>query len=65
VRPSGLDALLKEKLTGSGLEAYVEVIATISGETEKSWSKCFGSNPSNQYRGMEGILLEIEDIVSG
>ena len=30
-----LDALLKEKLTGSRLEPYVEVIATIKGETEK------------------------------
>ena len=30
-----LDDLLKEKLHGSGLEKYVEVVATIEGETEK------------------------------
>jgi metal-dependent HD superfamily phosphatase/phosphodiesterase len=30
-----LDGLLKEKLHGSGLEPYVEVEATIDGETEK------------------------------
>jgi metal-dependent HD superfamily phosphatase/phosphodiesterase len=30
-----LDDLLKEKLNGSGLEKYVEVEATIEGETEK------------------------------
>lgn len=30
-----LDELLKEKLDGSGLEQYVEVEATIEGETEK------------------------------
>ncbi len=30
-----LDELLKEKLRGSGLERYVEVEATIEGETEK------------------------------
>lgn len=30
-----LDELLKEKLNGSGLEKYVEVEATIEGETEK------------------------------
>jgi len=30
-----LDELLKEKLRGSGLEQYVEVEATIEGETEK------------------------------
>lgn len=30
-----LDGLLKEKLRGSGLEPYVEVAATIDGETEK------------------------------
>jgi len=30
-----LDELLKEKLNGSGLERYVEVEATIEGETEK------------------------------
>ena len=36
-----LDELLKEKLTGSGLEAYVEVIATILGETEKKLVEVF------------------------
>jgi metal-dependent HD superfamily phosphatase/phosphodiesterase len=30
-----LDGLLKEKLHGSGLEPYVEIEATIDGETEK------------------------------
>ncbi len=30
-----LDELLKEKLRGSGLESYVEVEASIAGETEK------------------------------
>lgn len=30
-----LDGLLKEKLRGSGLEPYVEIIAAIDGETEK------------------------------
>ena len=30
-----VDELLKEKLHGSGLEKYVEVEATIEGETEK------------------------------
>lgn len=30
-----LDGLLKEKLRGSGLEAYVEVVATIEGEAER------------------------------
>ncbi len=36
-----LDELLKEKLHGSGLEAYVEVEATIEGETEKKLVKVF------------------------
>jgi uncharacterized protein len=36
-----LDALLKEKLTGSRLEPYVEVIATIKGETEKKLVEVF------------------------
>ncbi len=36
-----LDALLKEKLSGSGLEPYVEVIATIQGETEKKLIEVF------------------------
>jgi metal-dependent HD superfamily phosphatase/phosphodiesterase len=36
-----LDALLKEKLHGSGLEEYVEVIATIQGETEKKLVEVF------------------------
>ena len=31
-----LDGLLKEKLDGSGLANYVEIIATIAGEAEKS-----------------------------
>jgi metal-dependent HD superfamily phosphatase/phosphodiesterase len=30
-----LDDLLKEKLHGSGLEKFVQVEATIEGETEK------------------------------
>jgi metal-dependent HD superfamily phosphatase/phosphodiesterase len=33
--------LLKEKLHGSGLEKYVEVEATIEGETEKKLVKVF------------------------
>ena len=36
-----LDELLKEKLHGSGLEQYVEVEATIEGETEKKLMKIF------------------------
>jgi uncharacterized protein len=36
-----LDALLKEKLHGSGLEPHVEVIATIEGETEKKLVEVF------------------------
>jgi metal-dependent HD superfamily phosphatase/phosphodiesterase len=36
-----LDKLLKEKLHGSGLEPYVEVIATIQGETEKKLVEVF------------------------
>ena len=36
-----LDALLKEKLHGSGLEEYVVVIATIHGETEKKLVEVF------------------------
>lgn len=36
-----LDELLKEKLDGSGLEKYVEVEATIEGETEKRLVKVF------------------------
>jgi uncharacterized protein len=36
-----LDALLKEKLHGSGLEPHVEVIATIQGETEKKLVEVF------------------------
>ncbi len=36
-----LDELLKEKLHGSGLEKYVEVEATIEGETEKKLLKIF------------------------
>jgi metal-dependent HD superfamily phosphatase/phosphodiesterase len=36
-----LDELLKEKLHGSGLEKYVEVEATIEGETEKKLVKVF------------------------
>ncbi len=30
-----LDELLRDKLRGSGLEPYVEIVATIQGETEK------------------------------
>ncbi|NLJ47822.1 MAG: HD domain-containing protein [Treponema sp.] len=36
-----LDELLKEKLHGSGLEKYVEVEASIEGETEKKLVKMF------------------------
>ena len=36
-----LDELLKEKLHGSGLEQYVEVEATIEGETEKKLVQIF------------------------
>ncbi len=36
-----LDELLKEKLNGSGLEAYVEVEATVAGESEKQLIKVF------------------------
>ena len=36
-----LDALLKEKLYGSGLEPYVEVIETIQGETDKKLVEVF------------------------
>ena len=36
-----LDELLKEKLHGSGLEKYVEVEASIEGETEKKLVKIF------------------------
>ncbi len=36
-----VDELLKEKLHGSGLEKYVEVEATIEGETEKKLVKVF------------------------
>ena len=36
-----VDELLKEKLHGSGLEKYVEVEATIEGETEKKLVKLF------------------------
>jgi metal-dependent HD superfamily phosphatase/phosphodiesterase len=32
---------VKEKLHGSGLEPYVEVIATIQGETEKKLVEVF------------------------
>jgi metal-dependent HD superfamily phosphatase/phosphodiesterase len=34
-----IDELLKDKLHGSGLEVYVEVEASIEGETEKSLLK--------------------------
>jgi uncharacterized protein len=34
-----IDELLKEKLKGSGLEIYVEVVAEVEGETEKSLFK--------------------------
>lgn len=36
-----LDQLLKEKLHGSGLEPYIEVVATIEGETEKKLIEVF------------------------
>jgi metal-dependent HD superfamily phosphatase/phosphodiesterase len=36
-----LDELLKEKLRGSGLEPYVEVEATVQGETEKKLIQVF------------------------
>jgi uncharacterized protein len=36
-----LDELLKEKLEGSGLEPYVEVEATIEGDTEKKLIQTF------------------------
>jgi metal-dependent HD superfamily phosphatase/phosphodiesterase len=36
-----LDELLKEKLDGSGLESYVEVEATIEGESEKKLIQTF------------------------
>ncbi len=36
-----LDHLLKEKLKGSGLEPYVEVFATVQGETEKKLLEVF------------------------
>jgi len=36
-----IDELLKEKLSGSGLEAYVEVEATIEGEAEKKLIQVF------------------------
>jgi metal-dependent HD superfamily phosphatase/phosphodiesterase len=36
-----LDELLKEKLRGSGLEPYVEVVATIEGEAEKKLVQVF------------------------
>ena len=36
-----LDALLKEKLNHSGLEPFVEVVATIQGETEKKLVEVF------------------------
>jgi uncharacterized protein len=36
-----IDELLKEKLKGSGLEDYVEVVAEVEGETEKSLFKEF------------------------
>ncbi|HRZ90419.1 MAG TPA: phosphohydrolase, partial [Spirochaetia bacterium] len=36
-----LDELLKEKLHGSGLEKFVEVEASIEGETEKKLVKIF------------------------
>jgi len=36
-----LDALLKEKLSGLGLEPYVEIVATIEGETEKKQIEMF------------------------
>jgi len=36
-----IDELLKEKLRGSGLENYVDVVASIEGETERSLFKEF------------------------
>jgi metal-dependent HD superfamily phosphatase/phosphodiesterase len=36
-----IDELLKDKLKGSGLESYVEVVAEVEGETEKSLFKEF------------------------
>ncbi len=36
-----IDELLKEKLRGSGLESFVEVEASIEGETEKSLVKAY------------------------
>ena len=36
-----LDALLKEKLSGSGLEPYVEIVATIEGDAEKKQIEMF------------------------
>lgn len=36
-----VDELLKGKLTGSGIEHYIEVIAQVSGETEKRLVKAF------------------------
>jgi uncharacterized protein len=34
-----IDELLKEKIRGSGLEAYIEVEASIEGDSEKSLLK--------------------------
>jgi metal-dependent HD superfamily phosphatase/phosphodiesterase len=36
-----LDELLRDKLRGSGLEPYVEIVATIKGETEKKLIEVF------------------------
>ena len=36
-----LDELLKDKLKGSGLEPYIEVAATIKGETDKRLFQTF------------------------
>ena len=36
-----LDELLKEKLDGSGLEPYVEVEATVEGDSEKKLIQTF------------------------
>jgi metal-dependent HD superfamily phosphatase/phosphodiesterase len=36
-----LDELLKDKLEGSGLEPYVEVEATVEGESEKKLIQTF------------------------
>jgi metal-dependent HD superfamily phosphatase/phosphodiesterase len=36
-----IDELLKEKLSGSGLEPYMEIVATIKGETEKKLVEVF------------------------